>query len=76
MIAALRFLLSGAWRPIAALLAGFGLYAKGRADATAKAEAKASKAALQTIERIQDAKDKAAAGGAGDDWHRRLRDAE
>jgi hypothetical protein len=71
----LRLLLTF-WRPIAALLAGFGLYAKGRADATAKAEAKASKAALQTIERINDAKDKAAAGGAGDDWHRRLRDAE
>jgi hypothetical protein len=71
----LRLLLTF-WRPIAALLAGFGLYAKGRADATAKAEARASKAALQTIERINDAKDQAAAGGAGDDWHRRLRDAE
>jgi hypothetical protein len=41
----LRLLLTF-WRPIAALLAGFGLYAKGRADATAKAELASAKATV------------------------------
>lgn len=73
MIAAL---LSDPWPYLTGLLAliggALGLYAKGRADGKAKTEAKASKAALDTIERIEDAKERASAGGAT--WRDRLRD--
>lgn len=67
-----RALLAGLWRPVAAILGALGLYAKGRADARAKAAAKADRATIETIERIEDAKESASAGGAA--WHDRLRD--
>lgn len=73
MIAAL---LSDLWPYLAGLLAliGGGLvaYLKGRGDGAAKAETKATKDALKTIERIEDAKAASSAGGAA--WHDRLRD--
>lgn len=39
-MSALLALLAPFWRPIAAVLAGFGAYLKGRADAARKAELK------------------------------------
>lgn len=56
---------------LVAVFGGLGLYAKGRADATAKHRAQADRAALDTIGRIEDAQDRAAAGGGA--WHERLR---
>jgi hypothetical protein len=50
----IRFLLA-AWKPIAAILAGLGLYAKGRADAKAKADLRDAKAATETFERAANA---------------------
>lgn len=64
-------LLRALWKPVALLLALLGIYAKGRSDASAKERAKADMAALDTVRRIEDAKDAAASGGAG--WHDRLR---
>ena len=59
MTALIEWLIGGAWQfvapIIAALIAGLGLYAKGRSDAKAKAAAKDAKAALKTHERISDA---------------------
>ena len=47
------------WKPIAAILAALvgalGLYAKGRADAKAKAETKDLKAEIETRKRIDEA---------------------
>jgi len=47
--------LAAAWKPILAALALFGLYAKGRADAKAKADLRATKAANETFERTANA---------------------
>lgn len=43
------------WKPIAALLAALGLYAKGRADARARADLQAARDYQQTMERAADA---------------------
>lgn len=43
------------WRPIAALLAALGLYAKGRADAKAKADLRDASAYQETMEKAADA---------------------
>lgn len=50
----LRFLLM-AWKPILAVLAALGLYAKGRADAKAREESRKAKGFQTTIERVFDA---------------------
>jgi hypothetical protein len=50
----IRFLLL-AWKPLAAILAGLGLYAKGRADAKAKADLRDAKEYQSTMERAANA---------------------
>lgn len=74
-MALIKALLSDLWPYIAGLLAlvggAFGIYFKGRQDSAAKAKAKADKATIETIKRIEDAKETSHAGGAA--WHDRLR---
>jgi hypothetical protein len=48
----LRLLLA-LWKPLAALLGGIGLYAKGRADARQRAENRALTARMETIKEVQ-----------------------
>jgi hypothetical protein len=50
-----RLILGGLWRPLLAVLGAAGLYAKGRADAKAKADLRDLKGFKKTTERIQDA---------------------
>jgi hypothetical protein len=55
IITIIRFLLSGAWKPVAWALGALGLYVKGRSDANAKADLRDLKAHKKTTERMQDA---------------------
>ena len=55
MTAAILGLLRTFWKPLAALLAGFAAYGKGRADAKAKADLRNAKAKLETRKRIDGA---------------------
>lgn len=55
MLATILSLLQTFWKPLAALLAGFAAYGKGRADAKAKAERKAMKNEIETRKRIDNA---------------------
>ncbi len=48
-------LVAALWRPVLAVLAAVGLYAKGRADARAREDARKAKGFQSTIERISDA---------------------
>ena len=50
-----KLILGGLWRPLLAVLGAAGLYAKGRADAKAKADLRDLKGFKKTTERIQDA---------------------
>ena len=50
-----RLIIGGLWRPILAVLAALGLYAKGRSDAKAKAKNAALKADAKATERMNDA---------------------
>ena len=50
-----KLILGGLWRPLLAVLGAAGLYAKGRADAKAKAENKAMKEDIKAHERINQA---------------------
>ena len=50
-----RLILGGLWKPLLAVLGALGLYAKGRADAKAKADLRDLKGFKETTERIQDA---------------------
>ena len=50
-----KLILGGLWRPVAALLALLGIYAKGRADAKARADLRDLKADNAAHERINDA---------------------
>ena len=50
-----KLILGGLWKPLLAVLGAAGLYAKGRADAKAKADLRDLKGFKKTTERIQDA---------------------
>jgi len=50
-----KLILGGLWKPVAALLALLGIYAKGRADAKARADLRDLKGFKKTTERMQDA---------------------
>ena len=50
-----KLILGGLWRPLLAVLGAAGLYAKGRADAKAKADLRDLKGFKKTTERMQDA---------------------
>lgn len=50
-----KLVVGGLWKPILAVLGALGLYAKGRADAKAKADLRDMKAFKKTTERMQDA---------------------
>ena len=50
-----RLILGGLWKPMLAVLGALGLYAKGRADAKAKADLRDLKGFKKTTERMQDA---------------------
>lgn len=50
-----KLILGGLWRPLLAVLGAAGLYAKGRADAKAKADLRNLKGFKKTTERMQDA---------------------
>ena len=50
-----KLILGGLWRPLLAVIGAAGLYAKGRADAKAKADLRDLKGFKKTTERIQDA---------------------
>ena len=50
-----RLILGGLWKPLLAVLGALGLYAKGRADAKAKADLRNLKGFKETTERMQDA---------------------
>ena len=50
-----RLILGGLWKPLLAVLGAAGLYAKGRADAKAKADLRDLKGFKKTTERMQDA---------------------
>ena len=50
-----KLILGGLWKPLLAVLGALGLYAKGRADAKAKADLRDLKGFKKTTERIQDA---------------------
>ena len=47
-----KLILGGLWRPLLAVLGAAGLYAKGRADAKAKADLRDLKANSKTIEEV------------------------
>ena len=47
-----KLILGGLWKPLLAVLGAAGLYAKGRADAKAKADSRALKANSKTIEEV------------------------
>jgi len=47
-----KLILGGLWRPLLAVLGAVGLYAKGRADAKAKADLRDLKANNKTIEEV------------------------
>ena len=47
-----RLILGGLWKPLLAVLGAAGLYAKGRADAKAKADSRALDATLKGQEEI------------------------
>ena len=50
-----KLILGGLWKPLLAVLGALGLYAKGRADAKAKADLRDLKGFKKTTERMQDA---------------------
>lgn len=50
-----KLIFGGLWRPLLAVLGALGLYAKGRADAKAKADLRDLKGFKKTTERMQDA---------------------
>ena len=50
-----KLILGGLWRPLLAVLGAAGIYAKGRADAKAKADLRDLKGFKKTTERMQDA---------------------
>lgn len=50
-----KLILGGLWKPLLAVLGAAGLYAKGRADAKAKADLRDLKGFKKTTERMQDA---------------------
>ncbi len=50
-----KLIVGGLWKPVLAVLGALGLYAKGRADAKAKADGKAAKAYINTTKGMQDA---------------------
>lgn len=50
-----KLILGGLWKPLLAVLGAVGIYAKGRADAKAKADLRDLKGFKKTTERIQDA---------------------
>lgn len=50
-----RLILGGLWKPLLAVLGALGLYAKGRADAKAKADLRDLNGFKKTTERMQDA---------------------
>jgi hypothetical protein len=52
IVPVIRFLLAGAWKPIAWALGALGLYAKGRSDAKAKAKQQQAEAKVKTIEEV------------------------
>ena len=47
-----KLILGGLWKPLLAVLGAAGLYAKGRADAKAKADLRDLKANSKTIEEV------------------------
>lgn len=49
--ATIQRLLAALWRPLAALLGGLGLYAKGRADAKARRDLRDARAEIETRRR-------------------------
>lgn len=55
MMAAVLSIVAQFWRPIAAFLAGIAAYAKGRADAKAKADLREAQAYRKTIKDVKDA---------------------
>ncbi len=55
MSAALLRLLAALWKPLAALLGGLGLYAKGRADAATARDLRDAKGYQETMEKAHDA---------------------
>ena len=50
-----RLILGGLWKPLLAVLGALGLYAKGRADAKAKAGLRDVRGFRKATERMQDA---------------------
>ena len=50
-----RLIVGGLWKPVLAVLGLVGIYAKGRADAKAKADLRDLKGFKKTTERMQDA---------------------
>ena len=50
-----KLILGGLWKPLLAVLGALGIYAKGRADAKAKADLRDLKGFKKTTERMQDA---------------------
>ena len=50
-----KLILGGLWKPLLAVLGAAGVYAKGRADAKAKADLRDLKGFKKTTERMQDA---------------------
>lgn len=55
MLATIISLLAQFWKPIAALLGGFVVYGKGRADAKAKADLRDARDYQKTMERAANA---------------------
>lgn len=77
MTSLVEWLIGGAWQVVApiivAVITAFGLYAKGRSDGKAKADAKAAKDTINTVKEYQDAKSSRADGNG---WHDRLRQSD